>query len=277
MSVVVGAVFSLFGGLLVVAGVKSLFTAVSLHRNDVLPVREVPKADPPVEFDGTAEATTDDGAFEAPFSGEESLYCDVWMEAKSRHRTDVDGVEVLGGEEPRRPSNTEPSWGLVERDDVRRRFVVREGGGRVVVDPTDADFEVDDGHMGETVLTVGEGETLSEAVRERLAALDDAGVEFDCEPATWDREEEAVRYSEVRLDPGEPVHVAGAAVQSQPEEWGSPVDATVGAMDGERLLVSEGTESSVVRKHYVQFVTGVVVGLGVLAIGVQALTAAGLL
>jgi hypothetical protein len=276
MSLVVGAVFSLVGGLLVVAGVESLVTAVSLHRNDAVPVRAVTKADPPVEFDGTAEARTDDGAFAAPFSGEEALYCDVWIEAKSRHRTDVDGVAVLGGEGPRRPTNTDTSWGLVETADIERRFVVREGGARVVVDPTNADFDVDDGHTGETVLTVGEGETLSEDVRERLAALDDTGVDFDCDPATWDRAEDAVRYSEVRLDPGEPVHVAGAAVQSRPEEWGNPVDATVDAADGERLLVSEGTDSSVVRKHYVQFATGVAVGLGALAIGIQALTAAGL-
>jgi len=66
--------------------------------------------------------------------------------------------------------------------------------------------------------------------------------------------------------------VNGAKVRSVPEEWGSAVDATVEeAETDDRYMISHGTESEVVRRRLIQFVTGTIVGSAILAIGVRAL------
>ncbi|WP_135822744.1 hypothetical protein [Halostella litorea] len=268
---VIGVVFSLFGLLLFYGGVRKLLSGIALYRNDAIPVRQVAKSDGAVEFDGRAEPRADEGAFEAPFSGEPALCCEVWMEMKSRYPdSDEEGVKIYTSEEQMTLDDTETVWGLAESDGIRRPFAVDESGARVVVDPADADLDIT-GHMGEQVMSVGEGETLSEEARARLAALDGMDVGFDADPDTWDDEESAVKYREARLEPGDPVHVAGAAVESVPEEWGSGVDATVGASASDRFLVSRGTESEVVRRHFVQFVGGVLVGAGAFAVGARAL------
>ena len=182
MSVVGGALVSAFGGLLVLAGVKQLFTAVSVSRSENVPVRNVASRDGLVEFDGRAEAPADEGAFEAPFSGEEALYCDLWMKAKSDHGSGAHSEGIhLGDSEPHDHDDTvnaNDSWGLAESGDVRQAFVVEEGGTRVSVDPEGASFDIE-GHMGESVLGVGEDSPLSEEVRDRLARLDEMDPEFD--------------------------------------------------------------------------------------------------
>jgi len=274
MSVVGGALVAGVGGLFVLAGVKQLVTAVSVSRSEVVPVRDVATRDGPVEFDGRAEAPADEGAFEAPFSGEEALYCEVWMKAKSQHGSGPQSEGIhLGDSKPHDPDDTQSSndmWGLAESGDVRQQFVVEEGGTRVSVDPEWATFEID-GHMGESVLGVGAGETLSEEVRTRLERLDEMDPEFDGSLEKWDREDQQVQYSEERLVPGDSVHVANGHVERAPDGWGTGVSATVGAPDaGGGFTIREGSESSVVRKHLVQFATGTVVGLALLALGLHA-------
>jgi hypothetical protein len=270
MSVVVGVALCAFGGLLVVAGVRRLGTAVSLSRTDAVSLRDVPRTDGPVEFEGQARSLADEDPLEAPFSGEDALCCAVWMETGDRHRTDVDGAEVLESKEPETYRNTEQSWLLAESDEFEQPFVVADGGARVAVDPTDADLDIT-GHMGETVLTVDAGESLPDEIHGRLERLDRAGITFDTAVETWTRDDERVKYREARLEPGDPVHVAGGAVTHVPDEWGSNVDATVGAPEtDDRFLISQGTESSVVRKHFVQFITGVVAGTILLVLGLSA-------
>jgi hypothetical protein len=270
MSVVVGVALCAFGGLLVVAGVRRLGTAVSLSRTDAVSLRDVPRTDGPVEFEGQARSLADEDPLEAPFSGEDALCCAVWMETEDRHRTDVDGAEVLESKEPETYRNTEQSWLLAESDEFEQPFVVADGGARVAVDPADADLDIT-GHMGETVLTVDAGESLPDEIHGRLERLDRAGITFDTAVETWNRDDERVKYREARLEPGDPVHVAGGAVTHVPDEWGSNVDATVGAPEtDDRFLISQGTESSVVRKHFVQFITGVVAGTILLVLGLSA-------
>lgn len=277
MSLIVGLVLSGFGGLLVVAGVRRLFTAVAVHRSEAVPVRRVPQSGGVVEFDGRAEPLAGEDAFQAPFSGEEALCCAVWMETKDRHRTDTEGLEVGNSKEPANYRNTESAWMLVDSDDARRPFAVAEGGARVAVDPEGADLDVAD-HAGESVLTVDAGDPLPAEVRERLDALDQAGIDFDCSVETWTREGDRVQYRETRLEPGDPVHVTGGTVVSVPDEWGSSVDATVGAPDADAgFSVRRGTESSVVRDHLVQFGTGVAVGGVLLALGLHTLGVPGAL
>lgn len=275
MSLVIGVVFSLFGGLLVLAGMRSLVTAVSVYQSNAVPVRKVPQSDGSVEFDGQAAATEEQGAFTAPFSGEDALCCKIWMEVQSRYRTDAESLEVGGTQGPKKYKNTDQSWGLAESDEIKRPFAVQEGGGRVAVDPAAADLDIT-GHMGETVLSIDSGESLPEAVRERLGALEELETEFDCSPDTWDKKDDSAKYREARLEPGEQVHVADATVEDRPEAWGSAVDATVGASTEGHYMISEGTESSVIRKHFVGFASGVVVGVAILAIGLRALSATGL-
>ncbi|WP_135821184.1 hypothetical protein [Halostella litorea] len=277
MSVLIGGAMSALGALLAVAGVRRGLTAASLYRNEATPVRRIGQQDGPVEFDGRVELPADDEGVDAPFSGEPAVCYTAWLRTRTRHRTDVEGAEVLESKEPKRMSNTEAAWQLAETDGFRRPFVVRDGGARVRVDPTGADLDIT-GHMGETELTVESGERLSDDVRDRLAALSDDGVEFDADPETWDRPADHVQYREARLEPGDAVHVAGATVESVPEEWGSGVAATVG--DGgtdEGFSVSRGSESDVVRRNAVQFTTGVVIGLALLALGLHTAGVAGLL
>lgn len=273
MSLLIGGVMSLFGALLLFGGVRRLGTAISVWRTEAIPVRDVAQTDGTVEFDGRAEPPGE-GAFAAPFSGEDALCCNVWMETNGEYRTDADGVEVLGPQEVKRQRNTRTSWRLAQSDDVRRPFVVAEDGHRVRVDPVDATLDIM-GHMGETVLTVDAGESLPADVRERLRALAQQDVAFDCDPDTWDDQTDTVRYREARLEPGELVHVANGAVERVPEEWGSDVAATVGASEsGGSFTVSEGTEATVVRSNLVQFTTGVLLGSALLVVG---LSVAGLL
>jgi hypothetical protein len=132
--------------------------------------------------------------------------------------------------------------------------------------------------MGETVLTVDAGESLPDQVRERLERFDRAGIAFDTAVETWTRDDDRVKYREARLEPGDPVHVAGGVVEDVPDEWGTGHTATVGTSDADdRFLISEGTESSVVRDHLIQFSTGTTVGvllvvLGLHVLGVRILT-----
>lgn len=270
MSLVIGLALCAFGGLLAVAGVRRLGTAISIHRSDAVPLREVPACDGHVEFDGRAEPNPGEEPLEAPFSGEAALCCAVWMGTDDRYRTDAEGLEVGDANEPETYRNTEQSWQLTETDELRRPFVVTDGVGRVSVDPAGAKLDLA-GHMGETVLTVDEGETLPDEVRDRLATLERADGGFDGTVVRWDREGDRVTYREARLEPGDPVHVAGGVVESVPEEWGSDVDAIVGALADSRFLISEGSESSVVRDHLVQFLTGVVVGAVLITLGLSTL------
>ncbi|RQG89625.1 hypothetical protein EA473_21690 [Natrarchaeobius chitinivorans] len=230
-----------------------------------------------VEFQGTVEPEQDTGAFESPFSGREAVCYEAWMKVKSRHRTDVDGVEVGGVKGMDKPSNTEVSWGLAESDEARRPFAVQDGGSRVMVDPTGAEIDITD-HMGESVLTVGTGDSLSEDAHERLQTIteDKAGFESDAE--TWDREDETVKYQEARLEPGDTVHVIGAEVESVPDEWGHSIDATVTeAVSDDQFRISEGTESGIVRNQLIQFITGSIVATGLLLLSYPPLTRAGMI
>lgn len=260
----IGGVMCLLGAGLFVAGLGKLRTGLSVYRTDTTVLREISQADGPVEFDGTAVAPADGGAFTAPFSGEDALLCQLWVEKASTHYTDDE--EELDVDISNSPvdGDAETTWGLAETDEIRREFVVSDGG-RVAVDPTDADLDIT-GHMGEEVHKISRGEPLSEEVRERLADLN--GEDFDGSLERWDDEESAVKYREERLEPSDTVHVSDAVVTDTPEGWGSGIEATVG---GEAMLLSRGTESDVVRRNLIQFVTGTIVGLGLLGLGVRAL------
>ncbi len=257
----IGGVMCLLGAGLFVAGLGKLRIGLSLSRTDTTPLREIPQADGPVEFDGTAVSRADEEPFVAPFSGEEALLCQIWVEKASTHYTDdEEGLDVDVSNSPV-DGSPETTWGLAETDDIRREFVVSDGG-RVAVDPTDADLDIT-GHMGEQVHKIGRGESLSEEVCNRLARLD--GDEFDGSLERWDDGESAVKYREERLEPNDTVHVSNAVVQDTPEEWGSGIEATVGG----DTRISRGTESEVIRRNLIQFGTGTIVGLGLLGLGVR--------
>jgi hypothetical protein len=143
MSVIVGVALCAFGGLLVVAGVRRLGTAVSLYRTNAVPLRDVPRTDGPIEFEGQARSLADKAPpLEAPFSGEDALCCAVWIETGNRHRTDVEEVEVGDTKKPETYRNTEQSWLLAESDKFEQPFVVADGGARVAVNPANADLDI---------------------------------------------------------------------------------------------------------------------------------------
>lgn len=270
MSVIGGLLVSGLGGLSVLAGIRRLLTAISLHRSHTVPVRDIPTEEGIVEFEGRVEPSIEEETFEAPFSGEEAVCCQVWMQTTDRHRTDT--VQVGTHQmEPENYENTESALQLAETGEIRRSFVVTDGGARVVVDPDEADLDIT-GHMGETVLTVESGDSLPTDVCDRLTRLDALDVEFDTDPETWDRESDRVTYREARLAPGNPVHILGGVVKDIPDEWGTGITAIVGAPDSNaRFMINEGTESSVIRKHLIQFATGITVGLLLLTLGLHVL------
>ncbi|MFT4947488.1 MAG: hypothetical protein ACI8TL_001732 [Natronomonas sp.] len=268
--VLIGAVFSLFGLGLFAAGSRRFFWALSLYRNDAKSVREIAQSEGAVEFDGQVVAPSDSDAFEAPFSGEKAFLCQIWMEKLSRF-SEGGETEIYFDEDHRNPADTEKQWGLADTDEIRQPFAVADGGARVVVDPDEADLDIT-GHMGAVVHSIEEGESLSEKIRDRLQTLEGTDPDFDAALETWDDEESAVKYREARLEPQETVHVTGAEVRSIPERWGSGIDARVGKSEtDDRYMISRGTESAVVRRHFVQFVTGTILGLALLAVGGRAL------
>jgi hypothetical protein len=271
-SLVIGGVLSVLGVVLVLGGIRRGVRAYSVSQTATTPLRSIPSADGPVAFDGEVRGHPESGAFDAPFSGEPAVYCEVWLAVHDRYRTDVEGLEVGNDDRPATNDAMESSWGLAEHDAIRSEFVVADGGARVAVDPTDAAVDIY-GHMGERVLRLDEGEALSGDAKDRLERLAERSDAFDAAVETWDREDARVQYREARIAPGDTVHVADAVVTDTPEAWGADVDATVGAADGNDFLLSDGTEGEVLKQNATQFVTGIVVGGVVLALGLYILGA----
>ena len=208
------------GGYFLLAGGRRLRTVVHILRNDPLPVRDLHGHRGPVEIEGRAVAG-DDGTVEAPFTGSRCLAYTYAVE-ELRSQGSGDGWETV-----------DSGMGGVD-------FVVDDGTGRVVVDPSGADI-----HLESHSVTVPAGTELPDRLADYVAATD--GVDPQNRTVNLLVTEINVgnkqRFTERRLDVGETVYVYGQATRGPAVEWGSNlVDALVGDGDGTPVFVIADTD-----------------------------------
>ena len=174
------------GGYFCYTGGRRLRTVFHILRNDPLPVRDLHGHRGPVEIEGRAVAG-DDGTVEAPFTG-------------SRCLAYTYEVEEL------RSSGKSESWETLDTGMGGVDFVVDDGTGRVVVDPTGADI-----HLESHSVTVPPHTELPERLARYVADTDEVDAQdrvFDLKVTQLKIGNER-RFTERRLDVGETVYVYG--------------------------------------------------------------------
>jgi hypothetical protein len=208
------------GGYFCYTGGRRLTTVYHILRNDPLSVRDLHGHRGPVEIEGRA-VEGDDGTVEAPFTG-------------SRCLAYTYEVEEL------RSSGKTQSWETLDTGMDGVDFVVDDGTGRVVVDPTGATISLES-----RAVTVPAGTELPERLARYVAANEnvdpqDRVVDLKVtQLAVGNRQ----RFTERRLDVGETVYVYGQATRGPSVEWGSNlVDALVGDGEGTPVFVISDTD-----------------------------------
>ncbi|MFB6222817.1 MAG: GIDE domain-containing protein [Haloarcula sp.] len=216
----VGLVFLIFGGFLLVRGGRELRTVFHILRNDPMPVRSLDGYTGPVEITGTAAADEDAGAVTAPFTGSECL---------------AYSYEV----EEFRSSGKHSNWETLDEGQAGVDFVVDDGTGRVRVNPNGADVRFESQSV-----TVAPGTELPDRLAEyveRTEAVEaqDGSLNLLVTEVNLGNKQ---RFTERRLDVGEEVYVYGLAQRGPATEWGSSlVDAVVGDGDGTPVFVISDT------------------------------------
>jgi hypothetical protein len=193
-------------GYLLYTGGRELRAVSHVLANDPVPVRDLHGRAGPVEIEGTAAAGADGGTVTAPFSGTECL---------------AYAYEV----EELRSSGKHSSWHTLDEGRDAVGFVLEDDTGRVRVDPTGADLRLEP-HAAR----VSPGDELPDHLARYLASSEaverqDATVNLLVTELNVGNEQ---RFTERRLDVGEPVYVYGEARSGPAAEWGSDlVDAVV--------------------------------------------------
>jgi hypothetical protein len=232
------------------AGGRRLATVYHILRNDPLPVQALHGHRGPVEIVGRADEG-DDGTVEAPFTGSHCLaYTYEVEELRSRGKGQ--------------------SWETLDDGMAGVDFVVDDGTGRVLVDPSGADISLESHSV-----TVPPGTELPE----RLARFVAANENVDAQDRVIDLKVTQLevgnkqRFTERRLDVGETVYVYGQATRGPSVEWGSNlVDALVGDGDATPVFVISDTDE---RGTAWRIARGGLwrAGIGVVAVAVVGLTA----
>lgn len=218
------------GGYVCYTAFCRLTTVYHILRNDPMPVRALHDHRGPVVIEGQA-VEGDDGTIESPFTGRSCLAYSYEVEeyvpgakgtGKSRHTLDT---------------------GICGVD-----FVVDDGTGRVVVDPTGADI-----HFESHQQTVSTGTEPPGRVRDFLDANDigeDLYPAVDLKVTTWQASkpghlnfDKKQRFTERRLNVGDTAYVYGQAMSGPEVRWGSNlVDALVGDGDDTPVFVVSDTD-----------------------------------
>jgi hypothetical protein len=144
-------------------------------------------------------------------------------------------------------------------------FAVEDDTGRVVVDPTGAEF-----HFEDHPETVSPGEEMPDHLAEFVAASPDV----DPQTRTLDLRVTEItfgnrhRFTERRLDVGEQVYVYGQATTGQANEWGSDlVGSRVADSDGgQRFVISDTDQRGTAWRIARPAVWKVLIGLNTLGI-----------
>lgn len=165
-----------------------------LVRSEPVPIGSIDEAStPPVEFEGTG-TTCERGTIQAPLSGTDCLAYELESSTRS------DGDEEAG-------------WTRDELATAAVPFVVRDGGQRIAVDPTDADWVLGG---WETERVVGRSGSPPASMRERLDRHPLEGVDgVDAFETAGKR-----RYRERVLRPETDVHVIATEIERREVEWG---------------------------------------------------------
>lgn len=196
------------GAALAWAGYRRLEPELQRHREDPIDVRDAPTADGPVELRGTIEA--EEHVLTAPLTG-------------------IDAVAYEFEVEEHVSRGKHSSWDTLLEDGTYTQFRLADDTGSILVDPEPGSMVLRDDWRRE----YGPDETIGGRARtflEQHRALDPGEAEqFTLGPievGTGDRR----RYTERRLDVGDPVAVYGPAVEDADAggEWGSEaVDAVL--------------------------------------------------
>jgi hypothetical protein len=203
------SVFSLglvaFGLVLLGYGVLSLRNAYRVVRNDPKEAYQARSAGP-FEIEGTAKSHEE--YVRAPFTDAHCLVCQ-WKVEEYRH------------------SGKNSHWSTIDEGTWWVPFRVEDDTGAVLVEPGGAKFSLGDSGS----IHVDGGTAPPETIRQFI----DANEKVDSENRQLDlklfslRTGNDRRYTERRLDIGEPVHVLGYARPDPDREFGSRLYAIVGA------------------------------------------------
>ncbi|WP_440769978.1 hypothetical protein [Natronorubrum sp. DTA28] len=267
MLLVLGVALAAAGLYAAVRSAADLRDVALIVANDPIDGRELLEATEPVEFEGTARASSEAGLDDAPFSDTPSL---CWSVRVQRFRANQ-GNSGRGGR-----------WETVDADESRRPFVVDLGTARAAVDPEGATLrfgewrtvatECDEieprsfDHAPALAAVLGPGWWL--LLRDEADAAESGDDEASsARPASVDIKHR-LRMQERRLEPGDAVHVYGARAATGADEWGSETDVSVGAPDGlSRYAITIGDASAAARSQVRNGIALALLGLSLLGGG----------
>lgn len=220
VSLGLGLVLVLVGGIIGYFGVRKLPTLHQMITGDPVDIRDLVYHDGPVEIEGTA--TVDEETATGLFSGTECLAYEY--EAQEY-----------------RSSGKSSSWQPLDDGGRAVPFLVEDETGTVTVDPTDAEL-----HLSSWQERVKGGHEPPERIRRYIKMSEDVdsqqkSMNLVVTEFNYGNDQ---RFIERRLDPGESVYVYGTVERAPAGEWGSGrVDAHI--TSGERntpLIISDTSE-----------------------------------
>lgn len=232
------AAFALPGLFVLAYGLREGLVGYRLHATDPTPIADLANVSGPVEVTGTARIR--DGTVEAPLTG---TPCLAYEWRVTERRRDGDG---------------DTTWTTVASGDSSVPFLVDDGVASVLVDPANADLRLAEARE----FRVGSGERPPEAVRafvEREPDVDSGYREFSVGPFDLSSGN-ARRYTESRLDPGEPVYVYGTTTYA-PGESREAGQVNARVEGGRPFVVADGTESEATRRVLLRAIGFVAFGL----------------
>lgn len=231
--------FVAIGVAITAAGLRRVYHAGLMWRNEPVPISDATRTSAPVEFEGTARPLDEGQTVLAPFEGEEALLFTYEVERKERkNRSNSRGSRT--------------TWKTVASGEVTRPFVVEDDSGGVRVDPEEATIAPANEEQKAST-----GSALSDRVRLRLSALTE---EFDLDSILPQATSKQRRFTEGHIAPGDQVHVYGAAVEQHSTPRGE-MDGRVSNSAGKTVYrISAGDEATAVRRKSLG-------GLGLIAFG----------
>ena len=225
VSLVLVALVGLVAVAFLADGVRHGHRAFRVYRNEPFNVASAANASGVVEVEGTVEPH--EVTLVPPFSGEECVICQYEVEEY-------------------RSSGKSSHWETVHSGGGRRPFVLADGSDRLLVEPERASLALDEA----AVIRVDAGDRPPERIRRWIGER----PEVDSEEGRWDLGPLSIatgndrRYTERRLDPGEPVHVYGVTEYRRWSDAGGTVNAVLRDDGAPFFRVTDGSEREAVRR-----------------------------
>lgn len=207
-----------------------------LLRTTQSPVRKLRNTTGSVKVAGTTVPADESGTVTAPISGTECLAYRYEIKQRETQANDFDNDQ---------PPGMEPLQTVYSGSDGVP-FLLDDGTGQVVVDPSDAEFQF--GTDNEFEKWFPPDKSLPGDLSRRLESIDsiDAmGEQFNIW-ATDLRQHREQRMTERRLDVDESATVVGQCSRETGDVWG--VDARIAESDGQPFLISDGDSQNSIRQ-----------------------------